>query len=138
MNESKIDVVNSGYDFEWFGDDLYDDFVNSEESQMEPVNIENFDFTKIDTIVKSGDYLWLKDYLDELNDDQKVEANEYIHANFPEFLQDEEWSVFEPMKWNTGRDKELFDNLDNKTHINRINIKDELWKALVNSYKNAA
>jgi hypothetical protein len=32
----------------------------------------------------------LQEYLDELDDEQKIEANEYVQTNFPEFLQDEE------------------------------------------------
>jgi hypothetical protein len=75
--------------------------------------------------------------LDELDEDQRIEANEYIQSNFPEFLQDEEWNTFEPMKWNTTKDKELLDNLQKKTHFNRTTIKDELWDTL-ESYKNAA
>jgi len=138
MNESKIDVVNSGYDFEWFGDDLYDNFVNSDESQLEAVNVWKFDSNKIDELVEAEDYMWLQEYLDELDDEQKIEANEYVQTNFPEFLQDEEWSTFEPMKWNTVKDKELLDNLDKKPHFNRIKIKWELWDALIDSYKNAA
>lgn len=138
MNESKIDVVNSGYDFEWFGDDLYDNFVNSDESQLEAVNVWKFDSNKIDELVEAEDYMWLQEYLDELDDEQKIEANEYVQTNFPEFLQDEEWSTFEPMKWNTIKDKELLDNLDKKPHFNRGKIKWELWDALIDSYKNAA
>ena len=82
--------------------------------------------------------MWLQEYLDELDDEQKIEANEYVQTNFPEFLQDEEWSTFEPMKWNTEKDKELLDNLGKKPHFNRIKIKWELWDALIDSYKNAA
>ena len=138
MNESKIDVINSGYDFEWFGDDLYGNFVDSEESPLETINIWKFDSNKIDELVESEDYMWLQEYLDELVDEQKMEANEYVQTNFPKFLQDEEWSTFEPMKWNTIKDKELLDNLDKKPHFNRIKIKWELWDALIDSYKNAA
>lgn len=138
MNESPMEVVNWGYDFEWFGDDLYDGFVDGEESPMETNNIGKFDSTKIDALVEAEDYMWLQEYLNELDDDKKLQAKEYIQTNFPEFLQDEEWSTFEPMKWNTIKDKELFDNLDKKPYFNRRKTKDELWDALINSYKNAA
>ena len=138
MNESKIDVVNWGYDFDWFGDDLYDNFVD-DESPIESLSGWKLDTAKIDELVKNEDYMWFGDYLDELDGDQKIQAQEYVQNNFPEFLQDDEWNTFEPMKWwNISKDKEIFDNLDKKTHFNRNIIKDELWDALVESYKNAA
>ena len=137
MNESEFDVITRGHDFNWFGGDSYDDFVQEDESLIESVNNEKLDTDKINTLVEEEDYMWLQEYLDELDDDQKIEANEYIQSNFPEFLQDEEWNTFEPMKWNTTKDKELLDNLQKKTHFNRTTIKDELWDTL-ESYKNAA
>lgn len=136
-NESPIDVINSGYDFEWFWDDLYENF-EWEESPIESVNNEKLDTDKIYELVSSEDYMWLQDYLDELDEEKKAQAQEYIQNNFPEFLEDEEWNTFEPMKWNTTKDKELFDNFEKKSHFDRNTIKNELWDALVESYKNAA
>lgn len=136
-NESPIDVINSGYDFEWFWDDLYENF-EWEESPIESVNNEKLDTDKIYELVSSEDYMWLQDYLDELDEEKKAQAQEYIQNNFPEFLEDEEWNTFEPMKWNTTKDKELLDNFEKKSHFDRNTIKNELWDALVESYKNAA
>jgi hypothetical protein len=137
--ESPIETISVKNDFEWFGYewDIYENF-DSSESLIENVDIQKLDTTKIDKLVESEDYMWLQDYLDNIEEDQKLEANEYIQSNFPEFLQDEEWNTFEPMKWNTLKDKELIENLDKKPHFNRNKIKDELWDALVESYKNAA
>lgn len=135
--ESPIELVNWGYDFEWFWDDLYENF-EWEESIIESVNNEKLDTDKIYELVSSEDYMWLQDYLDELDEEKKAQAQEYIQNNFPEFLEDEEWNTFEPMKWNTTKDKELLDNFEKKSHFDRNTIKNELWDALVESYKNAA
>jgi hypothetical protein len=83
--------------------------------------------------------MWFQDYLDTLDDEKKHEALEYVENNYPEFMEDEEWNVFEPMKWNTNAEKNLVDNFDKKVSFEkRDSIKNELWDALLESYKNAA
>lgn len=137
-NESSMDVISWGYDFDGFGDDLYDNF-EQEESPIESINSEKLDITKIDELVNSEDYMWFQDYLDTLDDEKKHEALEYVENNYPEFMEDEEWNVFEPMKWNTNAEKNLVDNFDKKVSFEkRDSIKNELWDALLESYKNAA
>jgi len=136
-NESPIDVINSGYDFNWFGDDLYENFVE-EETPIESMNNEKLDTAKIDELVDLEDYMWFQDYLDTLDDEKKHEALEYVENNYPEFMKDEEWNLFEPMKSNTGTKENLAKNLDNKPSFDKRDIQDELWDALLESYKNAA
>lgn len=139
MNESKIDVVNSGYDFEWFGDNLYDNFVNSDESLLEAVNVWKFDSNKIDELVEAEDYMWFQEYLDKLGDADKNEAMEYIENNYPEFLEDEDGNLFEPMKWwKVDTEKEIMADLNRKPGFDKNDIKLKLWDALLESYKDAA
>lgn len=136
-NESPIDVINSGYDFDWFGDDLYDNFLE-EETPIESMNNEKLDTAKIDELVDLEDYMWFQDYLDKFDDEKKHEALEYVENNYPEFMKDEEWNLFEPMKSNTGTKENLAENLNNKPSFDKRDIQDELWDALLESYKNAA
>lgn len=60
--------------------------------------------------------------------------------NFPEFWQDDENIDDDKssMKSNKVKNKEIFDELDKKSHFNKSTIKNELWDALIDSYKNAA
>lgn len=137
--ESPIETISVKNDFEWFGYewDSYEDF-DSLESPIENVDIQKLDLEEIDKFVDNGDYMGFQDYLDALDDDQKHEALEYVENNYPEFMEDEEWNLFEPMKWNTSTEKNLADNLENKTSFEKRNIQSELWDALLESYKNAA
>ena len=137
--ESPIETISVKNDFEWFGYewDSYEDF-DSLESPIENVDIQKLDLEEIDKFVDNGDYMGFQDYLDALDDDQKHEALEYVENNYPEFMEDEEWNLFEPMKWNTSTEKNLADNLENKTSFEKRNIQSELWDALLESYRNAA
>lgn len=137
--ESPIETISVKNDFEWFGYewDSYENF-DSLESPIENVDIQKLDLEEIDKFVDNGDYMGFQDYLDALDDDQKHEALEYVENNYPEFMEDEEWNLFEPMKWNTSTEKNLADNLENKTSFEKRNIQSELWDALLESYRNAA
>jgi len=136
--ESPIETISVQNDFDWFGYewDIYDNF--NSESQFENIDVKKLDFAKINAFVSDGDYMWFQDYLDVLDDEKKHEALEYVENNYPEFMEDEEWNLFEPMKWNTSTEKKLADNLDNKPSFDKRDIQDELWDALLESYKNAA
>ena len=96
------------------------------------------DLEKIDEFVANWDYMGFQDYLDTLDEDQKHEAMKYVENNYPEFLEDEEWNVIEPMKSNTNTEN-LVANFDKKVSFDKKDsIKNELWDALLESYKNAA
>ena len=137
MKESNFEEVSVKNDFNWFGGDLYDTFDNEFESPIEDVEYATFDTAKIDELATDEDYMWFQDYLDQLNDDDKHEALEYVENNYPEFLKDEEWNLIEPMKW-WSTNKELVDDLGNKPDFDKNIVKDELTKNLFDSYKNAA
>ena len=132
---SRVDVPN---EFEWF-DGYNDNFENEYESPIESVSETKMDTVEIDELVKMEDYMWLQNYLDNLNEDQKVEAEEYVKNNYPEFLEDEEGNTFEPMKWwKFGVEKEIFNDFNKKPNFDKRNIKSGLWETLLESYKNAA
>lgn len=131
--ESPIDLITVENDFDGFDyDDIYENFEATESIKK------ILEIDKIKDFMDKMDYMWFQEYLDELEDEDKIEALEYVKNNFPEFMEDEEWNTFEPMKWNTIKDKELSNNLNNKSYFKRSKIKEELWDALVNSYKDAA
>ena len=136
---SPIETISVDNDFEWFGYewDIYENF-DSSESPIENVDIQKLDLEKIDEFVANWDYMGFQDYLDTLDEDQKHEAMKYVENNYPEFLEDEEWNVIEPMKSNTNTEN-LVANFDKKVSFDKKDsIKNELWDALLESYKNAA
>jgi len=137
--ESFMENITIDNDFKWFGYewDVYENFDGSE-SKFENMNVQKLDFEKIDEFVNNEDYMWFQDYLDTLDDEKKHEALEYVENNYLEFMEDEEWNLFEPMKWNTSIEKKLVDNLDNRPSFDKRDIQSELWDALLESYKNAA
>lgn len=137
INESKFDEISVKNDFNWFWDELYDTFDDEVKSPMETIDIDTLDVSRIDDLAMSEDYMGFQDYLDQLSDDCKHEALEYVENNYPEFLKDEEWNVIEPMKWWTIN-KELVDDLGNKPAFDRNNVKGQLTQNLFDSYKNAA
>lgn len=132
--ESPIETISVKNDFDGFNydDEIYENFESPE------YTIQKFDTDKIDAFVDNLDYMWFQEYLDELEDEDKNQAQEYVENNYPEFMEDEEWNLFEPMKWNTNSNKEIFDNFGTKHSFDKRNIQWELWDALIESYKNAA
>lgn len=137
MKESKFDEISVKNGFNWFWDDSYDTFDDEFESPIEDVEYATFDTAKIDELVTDEDYMWFWDYLKQLSDDDRHEALEYVKNNHLEFLNDEEWNLFEPMKW-WSINKKLADDLKSKPTFDRSNIKNELSQNLFDSYKNAA
>lgn len=133
LNESKFEEVSVKNDFNWFEGDLYDTF----ESPIEDIKYATFDTAKIDELATIEDYMEFQHYLDQLRDEDKHKALEYVENNYPEFLKDEEWNLIEPMKW-WSTNKELADDLENKPDFDKNIIKDELTKNLLKAYKNAA
>ncbi len=64
---------------------------------------------------------------------------EYIENNYPEFLEDEDGNLFEPMKWwKVDTEKEIMADLNRKPGFDKNDIKLKLWDALLESYKDAA
>ena len=142
MNETPFtdDLMVNIEPFNWFWGDLSDDFEDDYESPLESMNTVKMDTDEIDELAKAEDYFWYQAYLDKLDEDDKVQAQEYVKNNFPEFWQDDENLDDDnsSMKSNKVKNKEIFDELDKKSHFNKSTIKDELWDALIDSYKNAA
>ena len=133
INESPFEEITVKNDFNWFGGYISEAFDNKFESPIENVEYATFDTDKIDELVTDEDYMWFQDYLDHLSHDNQHEALEYIKNNYPEFLKDEEWNLVEPMKW-WSTNKELVDDLENKSAFNRNNVKVQLTQNLFDSY----
>lgn len=133
--ESPIETISVKNDFEGFNydDEIYENFESKENT------VQKFDTEKIDSFVENSDYMWFQEYLDELEEDDKNEALQYVENNYPEFLEDEEWNIFEPMKWwKTGADKEILKDFNKKSNFDKTATKSDLWETLLNSYKDAA
>ena len=132
MNESKFEEVSVKNDFNWF-----EGFDDKFESPIEDIKYATFDTAKIDELATIEDYMEFQHYLDQLRDEDKHKALEYVENNYPEFLKDEEWNLIEPMKW-WSTNKELAYDLGNKPDFDKNTIKAELTKNLLKAYKNAA
>lgn len=133
--ESPIETISVKNDFDGFNydDEIYENFDSSENT------VQKLDTDKIDVFVDNLDYMWFQEYLDELEDEDKNQALEYIENNYPEFMEDEEWATFEPMKWGKfNTEKEIAKDFSKKPNFDKVNIKSDLWETLLNSYKNAA
>ena len=113
IKESPIDLLTVENDFEGFD---YDDDICEKFEATESIK-RILEIDKINDFMDNMDYMWFQEYLDELEDEDKIEALEYVKNNFPEFMEDEEWNTFEPLKWNTIQDKELSNNLNNKSYF---------------------
>ena len=134
-NESPIDLVTVENDFDGFD---YDDDICENFEATETIK-EILDIEKINDFVNNMDYMWFQEYLDELEDEDKIEALEYVKNNFPEFMEDEDGIVFEPMKWwKFDADKEITRDFNKKSSFDKTNIKTDLWETLLNSYRNVA
>lgn len=133
-NESPIDLITVENDFDGFD---YDDDICENFEATETIK-EILDIEKINDFVNNMDYMWFQEYLDELEDEDKIKALEYVKNNFPEFMEDEEWNLFEPMKWNTSIEKDSKNQSSNKVSFDKRDIQNELGDALLESYKNAA
>lgn len=133
-NESPIDLLTVENDFEWFD---YDDDICENFEATESIK-KVLEIDKINDFTDNMDYMWFQEYLDELEDEDKIEALEYVKNNFPEFMEDEEWNLFEPMKWNTSIEKDSKNQSSNKVSFDKRDIQNELGDALLESYKNAA
>ena len=132
----EVGVVN---DFDWFGYE-WDIFENldSPESFDGMDTIQTLNKEDIDNFVSQEDYFWLEEYLEKLDENERLEANEYIAEFFPEFLKDEERSTTVQIKANSFKNEEIAKNVWGKQHFNnRADVQDELWDVL-DSYKYAA
>ena len=133
-NESPIDLITVENDFDGFD---YDDDICENFEATESIK-KVLEIDKINDFMDNMDYMWFQEYLDELEDEDKIEALEYVKNNFPEFMEDEEWNLFEPMKWNTSIEKDSKNQSSNKVSFDKRDIQNELGDALLESYKNAA
>ncbi len=139
QKEPQMDVISVKNDFGGFGyeDDIFENF-ETQESPIETINGQKLDKKIIDEFVNNLDYMWIQEYLDSVDDDLKHEILEYIENNYPEFFEDEEWNLLEPMKWwKINTDKEIVDNFNKKSDFDKNIVKSELT-ATLDSYKNAA
>lgn len=138
--ESTFDEVGVSK-FEWFGGYDWETFENCDlqESPIESETIQILDKDYIDKLVSDGDYFWLDEYLQKLDEKERSEAYEHISQVSPDFLDDEEWAMIVQMKWSKRSKEEIAENLKEKPHFNnRVDIQDKLWDALLNSYRDAA
>lgn len=154
--ESPIDVISVQNDFDGFKSDYpYDEdniaYEDDNDSQYwyiwdtEDSIIENidawynqFDQERIDELVKNEDYMWLDEYMESLPDGMKSEVRGYISNNYPEFLENTEYTEFEPMnskKVTDSEKKRMIETME-KRHPSQSRVKKEISEAfLAESYK---
>ena len=137
--ESLMENITVDNDFEGFNYDEDEAENNYDNFETMENTIQVLDTKKIDAFVDKMDYMWFQEYLDWLEENDKNEALEYVKNNYSEFMEDEEWNIFEPMKWwKFDTDKEIARDFNKKSNFDKTTIKSDLWETLLNSYKNAA